>query len=271
MDENSDLAPKAMPLEEKVPQEPEPCPICNGAGWVCLDVPYGHRYFGKAVPCKCQAERIKARRMRKLWEQSGLTEEEIKTYTFQTFIPEEVVIPARANKEEIVQAMRDIKRACIAYAMNPQGWLVLQGEYGTGKTHLALAILKFCLEHGLTVFKATVPEMLDLLRPHTLPDGSMIDSTGVMDTMQQVELLVLDDLDKIKVTAWVEERLHVLLDKRYRLRLPTVFTTNANVLDVNPMIPAYLRSRMRDGVNMKEGAFCKIYTMPCGSYREREG
>ena len=42
--------------------EQEVCPICGGLGAVVADVPVGDPNFGKAFPCVCQADKIKARR-----------------------------------------------------------------------------------------------------------------------------------------------------------------------------------------------------------------
>ena len=36
--------------------------------------------------------------------------------------------------------MQMAKEAAEAFASNPQGWLLLEGGYGCGKTHLAAAI-----------------------------------------------------------------------------------------------------------------------------------
>lgn len=32
------------------------CKVCKGIGWVTLNVPLGHPYFGKALACDCQDE-----------------------------------------------------------------------------------------------------------------------------------------------------------------------------------------------------------------------
>ena len=33
---------------------PPECDICGDFGWVRLEVPVSHAYFGKAIPCDCQ-------------------------------------------------------------------------------------------------------------------------------------------------------------------------------------------------------------------------
>jgi DNA replication protein DnaC len=50
------------------------------------------------------------------------------------------------------------------YANNLKGWLLLQGGYGCGKTHLAAGIANFAVEMGVPTLFLTVPDLLDTLR-----------------------------------------------------------------------------------------------------------
>ena len=52
----------------------------------------------------------------------------------------------------------------LVFAEEPEGWLLLQGGNGCGKTHLAAAIANRALNRGRRVFFAAVPELLDHLR-----------------------------------------------------------------------------------------------------------
>ena len=47
------------------------------------------------------------------------------------------------------------------YAQNLKGWLLLQGGYGCGKTHLAAAIANFAVSLGVPTLFITVPDLLD--------------------------------------------------------------------------------------------------------------
>src|SRR5581483_5278166 len=46
---------RALPRPSAPSRDPDtPCPICQGAGWVRVEVPVGDPMFGKAVMCDCR-------------------------------------------------------------------------------------------------------------------------------------------------------------------------------------------------------------------------
>ena len=119
------------------------CPLCQGLGFVVPDLPFGHPDFGKAAPCQCRAEERRQRRMRSLQELSSLGV--LSRLTFGTFIPE----PSHLARDRAINLHRAFD-TCVAYAQEPEGWLLLTGAYGCGKTHLAAAIANFRVAEGYT-------------------------------------------------------------------------------------------------------------------------
>jgi DNA replication protein DnaC len=111
------------------------------------------------------------------------------------------------------------------FAGMPEGWLVLAGVVGCGKTHLAAAIKNERDKHGgQTLFK-TVPDLLDYLRATYAPDSNVTYDRG-FDAIRNAEVLILDDYGAHSSTPWAEEKLFQLLNHRFNARLPTVITTN---------------------------------------------
>jgi DNA replication protein DnaC len=129
--------------------------------------------------------------------------------------------------------------AAVAFAANPDGWLVLQGGHGCGKTHLAAAIRSQQLaRHGRAMF-VSVPDLLDHLRSTYAPD-SRVTYDQLFEAVRTAPLLILDDLGTQSATAWAQEKLYQLLNFRYVGALPTVVTTNLHLDDLESRIAARL-------------------------------
>jgi DNA replication protein DnaC len=217
-----------------IPERRPVCPICGGAGFLRRDVPVGHPDFGKVFPCECQRPRLEAARLNDLRAMSNL--EAMSRYTFDTFKPEGVGLT-----EEKRHNLRSAYEAARAFAANPQGWLVLLGGYGCGKTHLAAAIANEQLALGRPVLFVVVPDLLDYLRA-TFSPHSPISYDRRFENVRNVAVLVLDDLGTQSSTEWAREKLFQIFNHRYNLRLPTVVTSNCKLEHIDVRI----RSRLMD-------------------------
>ena len=102
-------------------------------------------------------------------------------------------------------------------------WLVLIGEYGRGKTHLAIAVANLRTSRGEDVFYARASDLLDHLRSTYSPD-SRVTYDEVFDRIRHAPLLILDDLGAENPTPWANEKLYQIIVHRHDLRLPTVIT-----------------------------------------------
>ncbi len=138
--------------------------------------------------------------------------------------------------------LRDAVQACVEFARSPQGWLVLAGTNGCGKTHLAAAIANEYVERTRTdVMFVVVPDLLDHLRAAFSPQATTSYDRR-FDEIKRAPLLVLDDLGTESATPWAREKLFQLLNFRYNALLPTVITTSADPKQIEP----WLRTRMLD-------------------------
>jgi DNA replication protein DnaC len=216
----------------------EGCPICHGLGYIRANVPVDHGDFGKLVPCSCRMAGLARQRASTLRALSEL--DLLERMTFATFAPEGHGLPPdkRAN-------LRWAYDEALAFAQNPQGWLVLRGGYGCGKTHLAAAIANLCVERGQPVLFVTVPDLLDHLRATFVPSNPETEALPFearFRDIRTVPVLILDDLGTESATAWVSEKLYQIFNHRYNAQLATVITTNHELED----IPLRLRSRIVD-------------------------
>jgi DNA replication protein DnaC len=210
------------------------CPHCAGAGFVVLDVPMGHPDFGRAVPCSCRQQVLLEKRVRALQERSSLST--LHRLTFETFIPEPSHLPPA-----IAYNVHRAYDTCVYYAQEPDGWLVLTGTYGCGKTHLAAAIANARVSMGEPAIFMVIPDLLDHLRAAYNPSSDMR-YDDLFEQLRNTPLLILDDLGTQSSTPWAQEKLFQLLNHRYTARLPTVITTNQRIDELEPR----LRSRLHD-------------------------
>jgi DNA replication protein DnaC len=187
------------------------CPKCRGVGYLRVNVPCGHPNFGKPIACECKEAERKAKRREQLRQMSNI--DAFQESTFSTFNPR---LP---GVKEAFEAARN-------YAEKPdEGWLVLIGPNGCGKTHLAAAIANQCLESGAVILFAVVPDLLDHLRAAFAPTATEV-YDQLFSKMREAEVLILDDLGAQQSSPWANEKLFQLLNYRYNERLPTVITAN---------------------------------------------
>ena len=200
--------------------------------WVSLSVPVGHADFGKVYPCACQQtdrKRATAAAQRASRELAHLSH-----MTFDSFEAE-----GHALNDEQRDSLRNAYAGARRFAEEPRGWLLIQGGYGVGKTHLAAAIANACLLRGLPVTFLNAPDLLDYLRAAYSPN---VEETydRRFDDVRNAPLLILDDLGTQNATAWAEEKLFQILNHRYIACLPTVITTNLSLDDLDPRISSRL-------------------------------
>lgn len=122
-----------------------------------------------------------------------------------------------------VRSLQHALRVAHGFAEKPKGWLVLEGTYGAGKTHLAAAIANFRAGLGDPPLFIMVPDLLDHLRA-TFSPNSPTSYDRRFDEVRMANLLVMDDLGSQSATPWAKEKLHQLLNYRYSAELPTVIT-----------------------------------------------
>lgn len=102
--------------------------------------------------------------------------------------------------------------------------ILFVGDVGTGKTHLAFAILNALIRKGVNGLATTVPDLMDDLRPKR--DETTERQAEQIEALKTVDLLLLDDLGAQRNTPWVTERLFIIINARYNSLRPTIITSN---------------------------------------------
>ncbi len=210
------------------------CPRCGGLGYLRTDVPRGHPEFGRVVVCDCRSGEQRARLQEKLFSQSRL--DQLKGLSFETFKPTGRIGTSAIEQKSIEDAFSRSKH----FASTLDGWLLLQGGIGVGKTHLAAAIANQAVTAGVPTLFLTVPDLLDELRA-SYGDGE-VTFPERFEQVRSAPLIVLDDFGSQHATEWAQEKLFQILNHRYVNRLPVVLTTNLALEEIDPR----LSSRISD-------------------------
>ncbi|MDZ7844288.1 MAG: ATP-binding protein [Anaerolineales bacterium] len=210
------------------------CEICGGLGYYRRDLPVGDPEFGKIYTCSCRVGQLKQHMQADLYRMSNL--DELSHLTFDNFQPRGQIGLGAAQADSLERAYNHTHR----FARSLDGWLVLQGDYGCGKTHLAAAAANFVVDLGIPTLFLTVPDLLDTLRfSYNKPDAPFEDR---FQEIRQSPLLVMDDFGTENATPWAQEKLFQILNYRYVNELPLLVTTNL-ALD---QMEGRIKSRLQD-------------------------
>ncbi|MDX1378014.1 MAG: ATP-binding protein [Anaerolineales bacterium] len=210
------------------------CPHCGGVGYLRADVSTDHPNFGRLDICVCRQRDVSDQVRERLFSLSHL--DELKDLTFETFKPRGRGGLGELQSASIEQAFNQAQH----YAKNLKGWLLLQGGYGCGKTHLAAGIANFAVEMGVPTLFLTVPDLLDTLRYSYDSKDTTFEKR--FDEIRNAQLLILDDFGTQNATGWAQEKLFQIINYRYINKLPLVVTTNLALEQVE----ARIRSRLAD-------------------------
>jgi len=163
-----------------------------------------------------------------------LSLELLRNMTFDNFDWKRVNLPLeqRQNLAEVFNLARD-------FAKSPDGWLVLQGVNGCGKTHLATAIANEHLRAGKPVLFVVVPDFLDHLRSTFSPD-SKVSYDQLFESVKNTPMLILDDFGEQSTTPWAQEKLYQVINHRYNARLATIITTGCSLDEIESRIGSRL-------------------------------
>jgi DNA replication protein DnaC len=210
------------------------CPHCGGVGYLRADVPVGHPNFGRLEICVCRQRDVSQQVRERLYSLSRL--DELQGLTFDTFQPR-----GRKGLGELqANSLEMAFNQAYHYAKSLNGWLLLRGSYGCGKTHLAAAIANYAVEMGVPTLFLTVPDLLDMLRFSYNSEDTTFESR--FEDIRNASLLILDDFGTQNATDWAQEKLFQIINYRYINKLPLVITTNLSLDEIDPRF----RSRLSD-------------------------
>lgn len=189
------------------------CPECGGSGWKIVE----REGFSAASRCVCAS----AGRELRIEERANIPP------IYRNASVDSFVLPAdnpvaRTGLGTVVLTVRGFVRE---FPSVPKPGLMFLGPPGTGKTHLAVAVLRGLIARGFEGVFYDFQNLLDRIR------SGYDQASGTMDkeayrTALETDVLLLDDLGAHRVTDWVEDTITSIVTHRCNNRKPTIITTN---------------------------------------------
>jgi DNA replication protein DnaC len=201
---------------------------CDGSGFV-YDVD-GRR----AYPCSCRPARMARKRAAAV---AGRLPRRFREVSFDR----EPVVSMNAA---LTREVRAYVRAIDERLDEGRGiWFV--GGVGTGKTTLAMLILKAAMAADRTVAIYSLPRLLGLLRD-TYDDDAQYSLNELIDRLCSVDLLHIDDVGAEQSSPWVLEQLYTIVNTRYEDGRAVVLTTNLSPPELQEQIGERTVSRITE-------------------------
>lgn len=189
------------------------CALCDGTGWKIVE----RAGLSGAERCVCAT----ATRTQSLKENANIPP------NYQQASLDNFQMPAdnplgRQGLGTVLMQVRSFTREFPA--ANRPG-LLLVGEPGTGKTHLAVAAMRTLLDKGHECLFFDYQNLLDRIRSGYDAASGAADREAYRAVLD-VEVLLLDDLGAHRVTDWVEDTVTAIITHRCNQKKPLIATTN---------------------------------------------
>src|SRR5882724_1975931 len=185
------------------------CPLCEGTGWKSVSI--GSERRVTRCDCRRQARTqtlLAAARIPKRYEHCELS-------NFEFDGPRQQLFPARMAACKFAEE----------YPMEGTG-LLLVGNIGVGKTHLAVGIIKeLILRKGIPCLFYDYRELLKQIQ-NSYNDSVKTTELDVLRPVFDTDVLALDELGAVKPTEWAWDTVSLVLNTRYNHNRTTIITTN---------------------------------------------
>lgn len=151
----------------------------------------------------------------------------------------------QARTDSQKQALGRVREFAANALRGVSGNLILTGRVGTGKTHLAAAVVSMFCEHKTPCEIVKMSEMIRAIKD-TWVRGSERTETQVIQHYSRLNLLVIDEVG-IQFGSDTEKlMISEVIDNRYQERLPTVLISNLSTSGIRECIGDRCFDRLRE-------------------------
>lgn len=166
-----------------------------------------------------------------------------KLFDTNSLIPDELKDATLRNYKPRNESQRKALHTAMEYVQNykKETGLIMSGSYGTGKSHLAMGIAKALVEKEIESIFITVPDLLTKLKA-TYDKDAGVTELEFIETLQNIDCLILDDIGAEKASGWVEETLFKIVNARSKKH--TIYTTNCTSAELEKQIKGRCFSRI---------------------------
>ena len=191
------------------------CPKCEGTGFIIIE----RGGISGAEPCDCRA----LGRTERLQDRSQIPPL-YRNASFDNF-----VVPGVENpnaRRDLTTALLAVKGFTREFPNEKRPGLLLIGDVGVGKTHLAVAALREIIGKGFEGLFYSYQALLNNIQKGYNPVSSAADRDAYRTAME-AEVLLLDDIGAQRAHDWVEDTINSIVTYRCDNRKALIATTNA--------------------------------------------
>lgn len=196
------------------------CSICNERIETNIEI-FGIEKKVRCI-CKCEQEKLKEKEMKieqekkakliKDLRRSGFHDDKFKRCTFEANKLDNRAINAG---KRYVNNFKEMKEKGVG--------ILLFGDVGVGKTFLAACIVNSVIDQGYSAIMTNFSRIINTAQE------TFDQRQKYLDSLNSVDLMVIDDLAVERKTDYVKEMMYQIIDNRYRSGKPLIVTTNLTI------------------------------------------